>query len=390
MIGISRLYCGSPEASDSLRYAPTTRCARGKANGPRPPVVVWNATRRCNLRCAHCYSASTSEAAADELTASEAAGMIDGLAGFGVPVLLISGGEPLMRPDLAELVARAHRAGLRTVVSTNGTLATEPLAAALAEVGLDYAGVSLDGAAGANDAIRGVPGAFEAALAGLRHFRDAGVKVGLRFTMTRRNAGEIPTVFDILQREGVPRACFYHLVAAGRGAGMAGEALDHAATRAALDAIIDGTAALHASGRPVEVLTVDNHADGPYLVLRLRRDHPARAERALALLRRQGGNASGERIGCVSWNGEVLPDQFWRTRVLGNVRRRPFREIWSDPAQPLLAALRDRKRHLKCRCLRCRWLDVCNGNLRARAEAATGDPWGDDPACYLTDEEIAP
>jgi radical SAM protein with 4Fe4S-binding SPASM domain len=383
MIGISKLWCGAREASDELRYGREAASVR--------PVVVWNATRRCNLRCVQCYSSSTGEAAGGELTGEEAEALIDDLAAWGAPALLLSGGEPLLREDLTALIARATSRGLRTALSTNGTLLTERAAGELAEAGLAYAGVSLDGLRETNDRLRGEAGAFGRALAGMRNARRAGIKVGLRFTMTRRNAGQIGPVFDLVEREAIPRVCFYHLAFTGRGRAIAADALDAAEARAAVDLIIDRAAALNAGGRHVEVLTVDNHADGAYLVLRLEREDPERAEAALGLLRRQGGNGSGWRIGCVSWNGEVHPDPFWRSQVVGSVRRRPFSEIWADP-QPasLLARLRDRRHLLPPRCRGCRWLDICNGNLRARAEAAAGDPWAEDPACYLTDEEIRP
>jgi len=392
MIGISRLYCGTGEASDALRYG------RGGGSGwgaDRKPVVVWSCTRRCNLRCLHCYASGWAGAGADigdELTGDQAREMIDDLAGFAVPVLLFSGGEPLLREDLPELIAHAKGAGLRTVLSTNGTLITERLAERLAEAGLDYAGVSLDGLAEANDAFRGVKGAFDSALAGIRNCRSAAIKVGLRLTMHRGNIAEIPAIFDLVEAENIDRVCFYHLVYTGRAGQLIHQGPSHQQTRAALDVIMDRTAALHAAGRRVEVLTVDNHADGPFVYMRLLREDPDRARRCLELLKINGGNSSGIGIGCISWNGDVHPDQFWRQHVLGNVLARPFSEIWAAPSldeSGLLAKLRDRKKHLKGRCLRCRWLDVCNGNFRARAEA-DGDMWGDDPACYLTDEEIAP
>jgi radical SAM protein with 4Fe4S-binding SPASM domain len=351
-------------------------------------VVVWNATRRCNLRCVHCYSASTLQPAREELTGEQAHAMIRDLADFAVPVILFSGGEPLMREDLLELIAHASGAGIRAVLSTNGTLVTAELARKLAAAGLDYAGISLDGLEKANDRFRGTPGAFASAMAGLQCCRRAGIRVGLRFTMTLRNLDQLAGIFDLVLRENIPRVCFYHLVSSGRGKALAEDVLDAGRTRAAIDQIIDLTAAAHAAGAKAEVLTVDNHADGPYLYMRLLKTDPARAAECLELLRRQGGNSSGRRIGCISWNGDVHPDQFWRRHVLGNVGRRRFSEIWSDDSQPLLAGLRDRRKYLKGRCAGCRWIEICNGNLRARAETATGDMWGEDPACYLTEEEI--
>jgi radical SAM protein with 4Fe4S-binding SPASM domain len=139
----------------------------------------------------------------------------------------------------------------------------------------------------------------------------------------------------------------------------------------------------------VEVLTVDNHADGPYLYLRLLREDPERAKQVLELLKMNEGNSSGRGIGCVSWNGEVYADQFWRHRSFGNVTHLPFSEIWSNPSDDLLSKLKDKKRYVKGRCSTCKWLDVCGGNFRVRAEAVHGDLWAPDPACYLTQDEIS-
>jgi len=382
MISVSRLYCGTREGGDFLRFG-----RRGPAHAR--PVVVWNCTRQCNLHCAHCYSGSGEGPAPGELTTCEGFALLDDLAHFGVPVVLFSGGEPLLRRDIFDLVSHAVSLGLRAVISTNGTLVTERAAAQLREAGASYVGVSLDGMAEANDALRGAEGAFEAALAGVRHCLAAGLKTGLRFTMTRRNVSELDAMFRLARQEGIARLCFYHLVYTGRGAELKGEALDHAATRRAVNLIIDRAGELHAAGERKEVLTVDNHADGPYLYLRMLREGNEGAEHVRRLLLSSGGNASGTGIGCVSWDGTVHPDQFWRSAVLGNVRERPFSRIWTDASNPLLAMLRDRARHLKGRCRECRFLGMCGGGLRARAEAATGDAWAPDPACYLTDGEIS-
>jgi len=385
MIGISRLYCGSRERSDALRYGEAV--ARPRAGAPQP-IVVWNCTRACNLRCVHCYTASTGPAGKKELSTDAGLAMLEDLARFGVPVVLFSGGEPLMRQDLFTLIRRAAELGIRPVLSTNGTRIDRRVAERLREAGTRYVGVSLDGLRETNDAFRAVEGAFDRALAGIRHCREAGIKVGLRFSMTRRNTAEIGDVFDLVRDEGLPRVCFYHLVYAGRGSLLVREDLDHEATRRAVDLIIDRTAGMHAGGHRAEVLTVDNHTDGPYLYLRMAREKHPRAEEALRLLRQNGGNASGSRIASIGWDGEVHPDQFWRQKSLGNIAERTFGEIWSDGTDLLLAALRNRRAHLKGRCAQCRFLDLCGGNFRARAEAVTGDPWAPDPACYLTDDEI--
>jgi 12,18-didecarboxysiroheme deacetylase len=391
VIGISKLYCGTVEASDPLRYGRSSRELPShllQFSQDKRPVVVWNVGRRCNLHCVHCYSHSRDIAYDGELTRDEAIRMIDDLAAFGAPVLLFSGGEPLMRPDILELIGYARSKGLRAVLSTNGTLITPEMAAELKTFGLSYVGVSLDGLEETNDRFRGVKGAYRMALEGMRNCRAAGIKVGLRFTMNRRNAMDIGGIFDLLIEEQIPRVCFYHLVYAGRGSKLMEEDLDHAETRAAVDLIIDRTQQAHDAGIPLEVLTVDNHCDGPYLYLRLLKEHPERAEGVLSLLQMNGGNSSGIGIGCVSWDGEVYADQFWRHHSFGNVRERPFSEIWTDTNEPLMARLKERKPHLTGRCAQCKFLNICNGNFRVRAEAALGDLWAPDPACYLTDEEI--
>jgi len=392
MIGISKLYCGTVEPSDVLRYGADSSKLPShllQFSRDKKPVVVWNCTRRCNLRCVHCYAHSADRRYAGELTTEQGAALLEDLAEFGAPVVLFSGGEPLMRRDLFDLAARATKLGMRAVISTNGTLIDEPTAERLREIGLSYVGVSIDGMRGVNDRFRGQEGAFDKAIAGIRNCLKAGIKVGLRFTINKRNAGEIDGIFSLLRDENIPRACFYHLVYAGRGTDLMNEDLDHEKTRRVVDLIIDRTSELHAEGLQKEILTVDNHADGPYLYLRMLRENSPRAADVLKLLQMNRGNSSGNGIGCVSWDGSVHADQFWRHVSFGNVTERKFSEIWTDPADPLLAKLKDKRPHVQGRCATCRFLNVCAGNFRVRAEAATGSLWAPDPACYLTDEEIA-
>ncbi len=351
--------------------------------------MVWNCTETCNLRCRHCYAGAAPRGAESELNRREAAAMLEDLAAFKVPVVLFSGGEPLLHSAIFEHIERTTSLGMRAVLSSNGTLIDDGAAQKLARAGVSYVGVSIDGLRETNDLFRGCEGAFSRAVTGIRNCRKAGIKVGLRFTITRQNAGEIPSIFRFVRNEAIPRICFYHLVYAGRGTSLMDDDLDHHAARKVMDTIIDHTAALKKDGIDCRVLTVDNHADGPYIYLRMLREKNPRAAEALDLLRRNGGNGTGDRIGCVSWDGRVHPDQFWRHVTLDNIRRRPFSEIWSDRSHPLLAALNNRKAHLNGRCASCRFLDVCGGGNRNRAETATGDLWGPDPACYLSDEEVS-
>jgi radical SAM protein with 4Fe4S-binding SPASM domain len=278
---------------------------------------------------------------------------------------------------------------MRAVISTNGTLITQETARELKQIGLSYVGISLDGMEEINDRFRGVKGAFDAALAGIKNCQAAGIKVGLRFTINRFNVNEVPHIFDLLERMNIPRVCFYHLVYAGRGSKLIKEDLSHTETREIVDLIMDRTRELHDKGLSKEVLTVDNHADGPYLYMRLRKENPKRATEVLELLKMNEGNNSGRGIGCISWDGEVHADQFWRHHSFGNIRKRPFSEIWTDTSNPRMKQLKEKKKYMKGRCATCRWLDICGGNFRVRAEAVFGDVWAPDPACYLTDEEIS-
>ena len=391
MIGISKLYCGAVESSDALRY--------GRESGKLPshllqfskdkkPVVVWNMTRRCNLKCVHCYAQAVDPDGKDEISTSKAKEIIDDLAAFGAPVMLFSGGEPLVRKDLVELASYATGKGMRAVISTNGTLITKEKARELKEVGLSYVGISIDGTEETHDKFRGVPGSYKKALEAVENCKAEGLKVGLRFTINKRNWTEVPSVFRVLKDLEVPRACFYHLVYSGRGSELIKEDLTHAESRQLLDLIMDETKALYDAGMPKEILTVDNHADGVYVYQRLLKEDPARAKEVLELLQFNEGNNSGRGIGCISWDGQVHADQFWRNHTFGNVLERPFSEIWMDENIELLHKLKDKKKYVGGRCATCRYLNICGGNFRARAEAYHGDIWEEDPACYLTDEEI--
>jgi len=394
MIGISKLYCGTVEPSDALRYGRDSSKLPShllQFSKDKKPVVVWNMGRRCNLKCVHCYAQSKDIEYKNELTTQQGKDLIDDLAQFGAPVILFSGGEPIMRKDLPELAQYARSKGMRAVISTNGTLIDKKMAKVLKDIGLSYVGVSLDGMRETNDKFRGMKGAFDAALNGMCNCLAEGVKVGLRFTINKKNVKDIPAIFDLLEKEKIPRVCFYHLVYAGRGSKLVEQELSHEESRKTLDLIMDRTKALHDNGFPIEVLTVDNHCDGPYVYFRLLKEDPKRAAEVFELLQMNQGNSSGIGIGCVSWDGSVHADQFWRHYSFGNVKERKFSEIWTDTSNELMAGLKSRKPLIKAnadRCAHCKWFDICNGNFRVRAEAIYGNVWADDPACYLTKEEI--
>jgi radical SAM protein with 4Fe4S-binding SPASM domain len=386
MISVSRLLCGAVATGDVLRYGDERYYSQNTVE--QRPIVVWNCTRRCNLHCVHCYANSDYSTHVGELTTQEAKYFVQDLSDFGIPVLLFSGGEPLLRDDIFELAIFVRELGIRSVLSTNGTLITEKTAQKIKEVGFAEVGISLDGIGANNDKFRGLRGAYDAALRGIRNCIALGQKVSLRFTITRSNYLDIPAIFDLIEQERIDRACFYHLAYVGRAGKMQVDDVTPEETRAIVDLIFEKTLDLNQRGLDKEILTVDNHADGVYLYLRVKREQPERAAEVYGLLRRNGGNNSGIRIGAVDNLGNVHADQFWWHYSFGNVRERKFGDIWLDTSDPLMRGLKDRKPLLKGRCARCQYLDICKGNLRVRAEAAYGDVWAEDPACYLTDEEI--
>jgi len=387
MFSVSNVLCGHAAGNERLRYG---HRANGRPADPPRPVVVWAVTRACNLRCVHCYASATAEPGPGELTHDEGRQLLRELAGFEVPAVLFSGGEPLARPDTLDLMAYARSLGLRCTLSTNGLLIDDAVAARLTALGVTYVGVSLDGLAGTHDRLRGQRGAFDATLDAIRRCKARGLRVGLRFTVHALNHGELDGVFDLCRRESIDRLCVYHLAYAGRGEGMARVDLTAGQTRAVVDRLFERTRGSHAEGRPLEVLTVSNHADAAYAVLSLERDDPAAASAAFSRLASTGGNRSGQNICSISPTGDVHYDQFsWHYRV-GSIRELTFREVWGESLDPRLRALRSRPDGLPARCGGCRFLPICNGNLRTRAESATGDWLGMDPSCYLTDAEISP
>jgi putative heme d1 biosynthesis radical SAM protein NirJ1 len=387
MISLTRLLTNQEYFGDHLRYQPTSYRQTHGASLGYGPVVVWNITRSCNLGCIHCYANAVCGKNKNELTFAESKKFIDDLADFKVPVLLFSGGEPLIREDIFELIQYAASRGIRSTISTNGTLITQEIAVIIKASGVSYVGISLDGVGIKNDTFRGVSGAFGKALAGIRNCLAIGQRVGLRFTISKHTYESLNEIFDLIEQEKIPRVCFYHLVYSGRGIELKDADVTLEESRNALDLIIAKTFELERKGIKTEILTVDNHADGVYLYLWALKHMPDRADSILTLLRNNGGNRSGVAFGNVDWEGNVHPDQFTRDIILGNIRDRKFSEIWTDPSQPVLAGLRERKKLLEGRCSQCRWLELCNGNFRARA-TVLGSFWASDPACYLTDEEI--
>ncbi len=355
---------------------------------PRGPVVIWNLIRRCNLTCAHCYALSADHDYAGELSFDEVSRVMDDLKAFRVPVMILSGGEPLMRADLFEIAARAKVLGFYVGLSTNGTLIDAPMADRVAAQGFDYVGISLDGLRETHDRFRRKHGAFDASLGALRLLRERGVKVGLRYTMTAMNAADLPALLQLMHAEQVDKFYFSHLNYAGRGNIHRARDAHFAATRDALDRLFDAAWDAARDGRSLEFVTGNNDADGVYLLQWVQRRLPQWTDALRSRLEAWGGNASGLHVANIDNLGHVHPDTMWWHHDLGSVRERPFSQIWADTSDPLMAGLKTQPRPVTGRCGACAHLAICGGNTRVRAQQVTGDPWSEDPGCYLDDNEI--
>ena len=372
--------CLQPPAID-LQPAPRRRRLPG-------PVVIWNLIRRCNLACRHCYTTSADIAFPGELNTDEVFSVMDDLKAFGVPVLILSGGEPLLRPDIFVIARRAKAMGFYVGLSSNGTLITPENINAIAEVGFDYVGVSLDGLRDTHDAFRRSVGSFDASLAGVRLCRAHGLKVGLRYSLTQDNVADVRPMLQLMEDEGVDKFYLSHLNYGGRGYRHRGDDAAHAMTRDVMDLLFDTCLRRLERGDAVEFVTGNNDADGVYLLHWVARRFPAHVEMLRARLQAWGGNASGINIANIDNLGNVHPDTFWWHYGLGNVRQRPFSQIWADHTDPLMRGLNQFPRPVEGRCASCDHLSICNGNTRVRAHQTTGNAWAEDPGCYLSDDEI--
>lgn len=359
-----------------------------KRRGPSGPVVIWNLIRRCNLACKHCYSISANTDFPGELATEEVFTVMDDLKAFGVPVLILSGGEPLLRSDIYEISRRAKAMRFYVGLSTNGTLINEDNIRDIAAVGYDYIGISIDGIRETHDRFRRMDGGFDAAMNGIRLCRDSGAKVGLRFTMTQDNAHELPQLLQLMDDEDINKFYFSHLNYAGRGNRNRRDDAAYEMTRHAMDLLFDVCWQHQERGQHREFVTGNNDADGVYLLQWVQRRFPTMVDHMRAKLVQWGGNSSGVNIANIDNLGNVHPDTMWWNYSLGNVRDRPFSQIWPDTSDPLMAGLKAHPRKLDGRCGKCNQVAICNGNTRVRAYQLTGNFWAEDPGCYLSDEEI--
>lgn len=360
----------------------------GPARQPPGPVVIWNLIRRCNLTCKHCYSISADTDFKGELSTEEVNNVMDDLKQFHVPVLILSGGEPLLRPDIFDISRRAKEKGFYVGLSTNGTLIDENNIEPIADVGYDYVGISIDGIKETHDTFRQKKGAYNASMHAVRLCREHGIKIGLRFTLTQDNAEELPQLLALAEKEGVDKFYLSHLNYAGRGNRHRRNDVYHNVTRQAMDLLFDTCLDYLHKGITKEFVTGNNDADGVYLYHWAKRKFPEQVEHLRQKLVQWGGNSSGVNIANIDNLGNVHPDTFWWHYNLGNVRERPFSEIWQDTSDPIMAGLKAKPRLIGGRCGECTHFDICGGNTRIRALQIHENPWAEDPGCYLSDKEI--
>lgn len=399
MINLTKLWTSTSQPADDIRYGHghgSPHSARA-----RKPIVVWNITRTCNLRCVHCYSDSMAVKYPGELDWQQMQNVVEDLAGYQIPSLLLSGGEPMIHPRFFDLVNLASSHNLKLTISTNGTLIDPEKAAKLKAANVAYVGISLDGIGAIHDEFRRKEGAFDAAVRGFRHCHDVGQKTGLRLTLTRHNVENIAQILDFIEQEAIQRVCFYHLVPAGRGAEL--QVIKPATARRALDTLIDRVEQWHRAGINRELLTVTQPADGAHLLLRMEREnHPNLADaRRLLTWNGGGANSSGRGIANIDTTGNVHPDQFWQDVVLGNVKQTPFSNIWEETHEPSAELLREirsigtlsteeRQARMSGPCGTCIWFPICGGGFRTRAAFANGgNLWGSDPGCHLREQDRA-
>ena len=358
------------------------------ARSPSGPVVIWNLIRRCNLTCKHCYSISADTHFKGELSTEEAYTVLDDLKQYGVPVLILSGGEPLLRPDIFEISHRAKAMGFYVGLSTNGTLITEENIQQIADVGYDYVGISIDGLEQTHDEFRRLEGAFQQSMQGIDLCQQHGIKVGLRFTLTQENAKDLEPLLELTEARGIDKFYLSHLNYAGRGNKNREGDAHHQTTRKAMDLLFKRAWEQSEQQGGIEFVTGNNDADGLYLLHWVEQQFPDRADEIRQRLEQWGGNQAGIHISNIDNLGKVHPDTMWWDTTLGSVRERPFSEIWEDISNPLMAGLKQKPRPVTGRCGECSGFNICGGNTRVRALQLYDDLWAEDPGCYLTNKEI--
>jgi len=356
------------------------------------PVVIWNLIRRCNLQCKHCYSTSLDIDFKDELTTEQIKATIDDLKVAHVPVIILSGGEPLLRPDIFEITAYAKAKGFYVALSTNGTLINENNIEQIKAADYQYVGISIDGLEEFHDEFRRQKGSFKTSMHAIKLCKAAGIKVGMRLCLTRDNFKDLPAMLDLMEEYHVDKFYLSHLNYSGRGKRSAETDAMFQMTKDAMSLLFERAYSHISQGIDTDFVTGNNDADGPFLLQwiekKFGKQYPQRIKNLQQRLIKWGGNASGVNVANIDNTGTIHPDTYWWNHPIGNVKNELFSTVWKNTQDELMLGFRQSPRPVKGRCAQCKHLAICGGNTRTRAFAQTGDAWAEDPGCYLNDDEI--
>ncbi|MCW4019016.1 MAG: radical SAM protein [Candidatus Bathyarchaeota archaeon] len=354
-----------------------------------PFLVVWDFTHKCNLRCQHCYSKSGA-VQEDELTTQEALDVVDQLADVGITALAFSGGEPLTRKDFFEVARHAADRWLYVSLASNGTLLTKENVQKLKQAKVNYVDISIDGAtAKTHDEFRGVPGAFDKALAGLKNCIDADLCVCIATTATKKNLEEMPAIIDLAEEIGAERFTNFNFIPTGRGK----EHFDQDLSAEERETLMRYLLARMSKGCKTTILTTTpqlarvgiqcqgSQGTGEVMMSMAHMQTVKVTKKAVPLADFIGGCGAGRLYCSLSPQGKVHPCVFFPVTV-GDLKKEKFIDVWLN--SPLFNAFRDRS-NLKGACASCRYKYICGG-CRARANAYHDDCLASDPGCLLAKE----
>ncbi len=346
-------------------------------------IAIWNFTNRCNLSCLHCYSKATLDSK-DLLSTNDILANLPKLKESGVKFLIFSGGEPLTRHDLFEIANSCKELGIVTYLSTNGLYVKNSNAKKILDT-FNYVGISIDGSPKIHDKFRGLEGAFEESMKAVRLLNSYNLsKVGIRFTITKETLPDLEFIFELCEKEHIPKIYISHLVYSGRGLDNLEMDISKEQRVKAVNFIIDKAFEYYKNGRDIEIVTGNMEMDAIVFLDRFAKEYPELKSEMVKRLKSWGGNSAGRKLLNIDSKGNVKPDPFF-PYTIGNLLKEDFRDIWSGENSEMLQKLRIYPRELEGKCKECKYLDICNGGSRSRAWAIYDNLWAQDPSCYLED-----
>jgi len=349
-------------------------------------IAIWNFTNRCNLSCMHCYSKADLDAV-DTLTTEKIIETLPKLKANGVKFLIFSGGEPLTRKDLYEIADKCKEIGIITYLSTNGLYVGKKNAKKIIDT-FNYVGISIDGSEKTHDYFRGLDGSFRESMKAVKLLNSfEGAKVGIRFTITKETYDDLEFIFDLAEKENIPKVYISHLVYSGRGLDNLEMDLSKEQRRTAVEFILNKAFEYRESGKDIEIVTGNMEQDAILFLELFGKKYPDLKQEMKDRLISWGGNSAGRKLLNIDSEGNVKPDPFF-PETIGNIFDSDFSDIWTNNPSELLKTLRVHPRGISGKCSDCDFINICNGGSRSRAYAIYGDMWAEDPSCYLTQEEI--